>query len=40
VDTNVCDVCKGNGICFNCQGTGKIRNDNIYNTKIYNRSYF
>jgi len=21
----VCVVCKGNGICFNCQGTGKIR---------------
>jgi hypothetical protein len=25
VDSNICDVCNGSGICFNCQGTGRIR---------------
>jgi len=24
IDSNTCDVCRGSGICFNCQGTGKI----------------
>jgi len=24
-ETEMCKVCKGSGICFNCKGTGKIK---------------